>query len=375
MFFSQELVGVSCQDEGIPLGYVPACSIMKRHFTLALGSFLLVPSFACSGGEPNGVPGEGTGGALGATGGQGNSSSGGAGAANPGAGGSGALSGSGGSDGSSGGAQSSSGGTVGGGEVHVAVDNCNETAVSGFDLSGENGRYGVAEVEVNGGAKSYIMATNWWSSYNGQSTTGSGNNFRINGDAGDANINEGAPAGYPTLYLGSYNGNSSTGSNLPKLVTELNSVPTVFRTNGTQHGMDYYNAAYDVWLTATSNGVPNGQYDPGQGGAYLMVWTFDPENKRPRGPGEEPQFSAMTIPGVTGTFDVWVDDTDPPCISYVATEPVDDLGFDLKHFIDDSVQNGYGITNEMYLAVVFAGFEVWSGGDGLEVEEFCVDVQ
>ena len=106
-----------------------------------------------------------------------------------------------------------------------------------------------------------------------------------------------------------------------------------------------------------------------------MVWTFDPANKRPRGPTEEPQFKAMTVPGVTGKWDVWVDDSNPPCISYVATEPVDDLGFDLKHFIDDSVQNSYGITSEMYLAIVFAGFEVWSGGDGLTVDEFCVDVQ
>ena len=290
--------------------------------------------------------------------------------------GAGAASAGGGSSDGSGGSLTPGSGGFDGGEVHVAVDNCDEISTSSFNLAGEDsGQFGIAEVEVSDGAKSYIMATNWWSSYNGQSITGTGNNFTIVGGAGDANISMGAPAGFPTLYLGSYNGNSSKGSNLPKKVSELSAVPTVFRTNGTEHGMDYYNASYDVWLTAGENGVPNGQYDPGKGGAYLMVWAFDPEHKRPRGPEDVPQFSAMTVPGVTGKWDVWVDDSDPPCISYVATTPVDDLGFDLKHFIDDSVAQGYGITSEMYLAIVFAGFEVWSGGDGLENQEFCVEVK
>lgn len=349
---------------------------MNRSLPLPLAFFVIGSSLfsvlACSGEDE--APVAGSGGSLGdpgASGGDGNLASGGTdsgagGASDPGTGGA--------SEPGAGG-MTASGGADDSGAVHVAVDNCSETSDSGFDLSGESGQYGVAEVDVNGGAKSYIMATNWWSSYNGQSITGTGNNFTISGGAGDANRDMGAPAGYPTLYYGSYNGHESKGNTLPRQVTELSSVPTVFRTNGAQFGMDYYNAAYDVWLTSSAAGVPNGQYDPGRGGAYLMVWTFDPENKRPRGPGEEPQFAAMTVPGVTGKWDVWVDDTDPPCISYVATEPVDNLGFDLKHFIDDSVQNGYGITSEMFLAVVFAGFEVWSGGDGLRVDEFCVDVQ
>lgn len=343
---------------------------MKRS---ALPAFILLSSFvsvlACSSEDAGPHEVNGSGGALGQSGGQSNQTTGGVGAIDA---------GSGGAVGVETGGTLPMGGTPNepdGGDVHVAVDHCNESSSSTFDLSGTSGRYGVAEVDVNDGAKSYIMATNWWSSYNGQSITGTGNNFTINGSAGDANINQGAPAGYPTLYLGNYNGGASKGSGLPRQVSALNSVPTVFRTNGTEFGMDYYNAAYDVWLTKTDQGVPEGRYDPGEGGAFLMVWTFDPENKRPRGPGDEPQFSAMTVPGVSGKWDVWVDDSEPPCVSYVATQPVDDLGFDLKHFIDDSVQNSYGVTSEMYLAVVFAGFEVWAGGDGLKVDEFCVDVQ
>jgi hypothetical protein len=28
----------------------------------------------------------------------------------------------------------------------------------------------------------------------------------------------------------------------------------------------------------------------------------------------------------------------------------------------------------MYLSLIFAGFEVWSGGDGLECKQFCAAV-
>ncbi len=29
----------------------------------------------------------------------------------------------------------------------------------------------------------------------------------------------------------------------------------------------------------------------------------------------------------------------------------------------------------MYLSIIFAGFEVWGGGDGLQVKQFCANVQ
>jgi hypothetical protein len=28
----------------------------------------------------------------------------------------------------------------------------------------------------------------------------------------------------------------------------------------------------------------------------------------------------------------------------------------------------------MYLSIIFGGFEVWSGGDGLELKQFCAVV-
>jgi len=48
------------------------------------------------------------------------------------------------------------------------------------------------------------------------------------------------------------------------------------------------------------------------------------------------------VSGVPGKWDVWVDPSDPLCISYVASDPIDGLTFDLNNFIQDSVTKQYG---------------------------------
>jgi hypothetical protein len=103
-----------------------------------------------------------------------------------------------------------------------------------------------------------------------------------------------------------------------------------------------------------------------------MVWLFDPSDRQPRGRN---RFPRTEVPGVPGTWDVWIDATDPPCISYVSTDPRDSLSYDLNKFIQHSVTNQYGITNSMYLSVVFAGFEIWGGADGVQLKRFCADVK
>jgi hypothetical protein len=122
------------------------------------------------------------------------------------------------------------------------------------------------------------------------------------------------------------------------------------------------------------------QNNPGKGGAYLMVWMYKPSAHQPRNgvPGTggtaTPNYAAQSVSGVPGTWDVWIDKTDPLCISYVSSEPLDGLSYDLNNFIQDSVTKQYGITSSMYLSLVFAGFEIWSGGDGLQAKQFCAAV-
>ena len=45
------------------------------------------------------------------------------------------------------------------------------------------------------------------------------------------------------------------------------------------------------------------------------------------------------------------------------------MTFDLDDFIENAVTLGY-IQNNWYLTNVFAGFEIWSGGVGLETIDF-----
>ena len=40
-----------------------------------------------------------------------------------------------------------------------------------------------------------------------------------------------------------------------------------------------------------------------------------------------------------------------------------------------SSAQGAVINNNLYLTNVFAGFEVWSGAQGMKVNNFCIDVK
>jgi hypothetical protein len=201
------------------------------------------------------------------------------------------------------------------------------------------------------------------------------------GNAQNASVpaTDGNPMGFPTVFIGAYSGNETVGSNLPKQVSAIKSVPTVFDTNASTLDTSNLNVTYDVWFTA-SGGKLTRQNNPGKGGAYLMVWMFKPKDRQPRGGVIDakgvgtPNYAATTIDGVTGNWDVWVDPSDPLCISYVSSTPIDGLSFDLNKFIQDSVNKKYGITSSMYLNIVFAGTEIWSGGDGLEIKQFCAAV-
>jgi hypothetical protein len=108
-----------------------------------------------------------------------------------------------------------------------------------------------------------------------------------------------------------------------------------------------------------------------------MVWLFKPEGRQPRGGvGGSPNQIGHTIEGVEGAWDVWLDPstTFPPCVSYVSVTPREALEFDLAGFIRDAVKNNFIVTQNMYLSVIFAGFEIWGGGDGIQMKKFCVNV-
>ncbi len=273
-----------------------------------------------------------------------------------------------GSAGASGGAgESGTAGVSGGAGTGTSAD-CMDTSSA---LGAFSGQYDGSFLPVIGGGKSYFLQTNWWGDFQGQRVSYDGLAFTVSNQLADVGTS-GAPAGYPSMFIGSYAGHTTAGSYLPKRVASLQSVPTKLLTNLDTIDTANLNAAYDVWFTASPLPLPSTQYDPGAGGAFLMVWLYDPANRQPRGYNQVP---AHAVSGVSGAWDVWIDHSDPPCISYVSTTPLSGLTFDLKDFIKDSVDNGYGITNDMYLSVIFAGFEIWSGAEGAQVESFCAAVQ
>jgi hypothetical protein len=263
---------------------------------------------------------------------------------------------------------SSSSGAADGGPVVVSGACTDMATVTGTVAQ----QFGAASITA-GGSKSYYLQSNWWQTFANETEVYSGLSFTVHNPQG-ASVPQtnGAPMGFPSIFIGQYAGNATTGSNLPKLVSSLASVPTIYRTNNASIGTSNHNATYDVWFTQSGTPLSPSQSAPGAGGAYLMVWMFKPTDRQPRGSDNGHTNQAVT--GVDGSWNVWVDTTDPPCVSYVSTTPLDGLGFDLNAFIKDAVSKGYGLTNSMYLSIVFGGFEIWGGADGLELSQFCATV-
>jgi hypothetical protein len=227
------------------------------------------------------------------------------------------------------------------------------------------GQYDITHVTREG--LDYIVQNNVWGNSSAvQKLQVNGTSYTVVSQTGN-NSGSGAPVSYPSIFIGSNNSHTTASSNLPKAVTALGTVMTRFSHNADGSVPGIYNAAYDVWFSTTSAGdatTPSG--------GYLMVWLWDPPEKQPVG---SVRWSGVTIPNVSGTWDVWLGTGAKPVISYVRTTPIASLTFDLNLFIQDAVQNRPGsIQSSWYLTNVFGGFEIWNAGAGLQVNCFSVSV-
>jgi hypothetical protein len=174
--------------------------------------------------------------------------------------------------------------------------------------------------------------------------------------------------------------------NLPIRISEIGSVRTSFSHNVGQAGVQGsdFNATYDVWFAAQP---PTGDYGTASG-AFLMVWTHIPQGRTPIGQvvAENVNLQGRMWRLFVGRRDEGLgangQDGASPVISYVSQGTVNDYEFDLNAFIQDAVQRagtgglrGLAFGSNLFLTDVFAGFEIWSGGAGLRVNEFTADVQ
>jgi hypothetical protein len=248
-----------------------------------------------------------------------------------------------------------------------------------------------ARIKVVGkDGESYVINNNAWgdnSSDGSQQIRFTGNSFEVLRQTAGPGANS-SPASFPSIFIGAngatsgVNGASTTGDNpLPIRISDIQTLPTTFNISGT---MGDNNAAYDVWF---ANTAPTGQYDTAQS-AFLMVWTHRPAQRSPIGTNNVAFETGQTVQGVPGTWDLWVGrrggngpDANNPVINYVAPSTVRAITFDLKLFIQDAVNrsqtgrlNGFTFSDQLLLTDVFAGFEIWSGGAGLKVDEFSAQI-
>jgi hypothetical protein len=251
-------------------------------------------------------------------------------------------------------------------------------------LSGEAARIKV----VGKDGESYVINNNAWGDNSADGTQQIryvGNSFEVLRQSAGPGAND-SPASFPSIYIGQngatsgVNGASTTGDNpLPIRVSDIRSLPSTFKISGPQGAQN--NAAYDIWFASAP---PAGTYGTA-GAAFLMVWTHKPGSHNPIGTNNVPFATAQTVQGVTGTWDIWAGrrggngpDANLPVINYVASGgDVTNFSADLKLFMNDAVArsgsgrlNGFTFSDQFFLTDVFAGFEIWSGGTGLRVDEF-----
>jgi hypothetical protein len=229
-----------------------------------------------------------------------------------------------------------------------------------------SGQYDTAHVTCN--AQDYIVQNNAWGSTAGQTISyGTGTKFKVTVQNGTGVNN--APASYPSIFIGANGNRNTSGSGLPKAVSSLGTVQTAW-TWSDAGVSGAYNAAYDVWFSTSSAGDPAASTPSG---GYLMVWLYKPSGNYPIGS----MIASTSSPIAGNTWNVWYGNNasnGKPCVSYVAQTKLNSLSFDLNLFIKDAVTRGY-VQNSWSLTNVFSGFEIWSGGVGLQTTDFSVTVK
>jgi hypothetical protein len=228
--------------------------------------------------------------------------------------------------------------------------------------------------------KKYIVQNNNWGNQTGstQIIDYLGSSFTVKSSSGSGGD---APASFPSIYVGA-NGQIANGTfdtwtdtGLPKTIGSIGTAQTKFEWSGKSGGN--FNSCYDVWFAKSSPKA--GSYDDAISG-FLMVWLYKPSGQVPIG-------KVVRTANIAGhQWDVWVgprgntktgtDDAQRPVVSYVSKDgSLGSLSFDLKAFMSDAVAKGSedksaGGTSQAfidgwYLTDVFAGFEIWTGSDGV----------
>lgn len=174
------------------------------------------------------------------------------------------------------------------------------------------------------------------------------------------NATDGAPASYPSIFVGCHWGNCTNGSSLPMQVSAISSLTTSW--NVTVPAAGAWNAAYDIWFHRTAD--VSGQPD----GAEMMIWLNHRGGVQPAGT----QVGTLSAGGAT--WEVWTSDFGWNYIAYRRTQTTASVSnLDLRPFIQDALSRGV-IQPAWQLSGLEAGFELWQGGEGLRSNSFSASV-
>ena len=224
-------------------------------------------------------------------------------------------------------------------------------------------------VSLNEGV--YEMQTNEYNYSGPFSMCGDGGeNFKITKSQIGVPIND-TPGGYPSIYRGCHWGNCTKNSGLPVQVSSMEKNPSQVRLSyDTQvSARGTWDDAFDIFYTpCDDHGISHsGCTQTTQPDREMMIWL---SHYGPAIPGGKS--TQVTIDGID--FNRWWDGGHT--MWYVIRSPslthphVQNL--DLGDFIKDAVNQGYIPSPSWYLMDIEAGFEIWQGGEGLQVNSLSI---
>jgi hypothetical protein len=221
------------------------------------------------------------------------------------------------------------------------------------------------DADLQRDGQNYMMITNGWGmGWISHDLSWLGTALTVKSFEGNRQDN-GAPAGYPTVFCGRYSDKKSQECGLPKArstITTLNTATSWSHADGN----GTYNVAYDVWMGNSAGGGLE---------SYFMVWLRDPPKEGPAGSLKTRQVTVANVPGqwniIAGTVNGL------PIVNYVRAEKddVNAIAFDMMDFIRDAEERQLSFPGNDVLSVAI-GFEIWQGPvTNLKLDDFCVDVQ
>lgn len=203
----------------------------------------------------------------------------------------------------------------------------------------------------------YMVQNNEWGASDGQCVTATVAGFTV--DSGNHSKND-APAAYPSIMSGCWMGTCTEGTTLPARIGGLG--PITSSIAATLPAGTKTNLAYDIWADSTPK--KTGQNDT----LELMIWLREDGGIDPIGQ----KSGTATIGGAA--WDVWTGENGGVAvISYVRQGYVDSAdALPITAFVSDAVKQGV-VSADAYLTNIQAGFEPWTGGPGLSVDDFSVE--